>query len=203
MSVAYWKHGETPTQEQASSFAVASLFANVLHKLHAAPAPPSLQPWKPGFDNTFAVEMKTLAGERWDNGPLGEDARKLLRQAMPQIESATRGFSELAALADAEKHRWVPTHGEPHFANQVWSDTEMFLVDWESFRLAPPERDLLDLPNRVQETFHPRAEMIDLFRLEWTLSEIRDYAEWFSQPHVGTGDDHLALQKFREELEKL
>ncbi|MFH8796860.1 hypothetical protein [Streptomyces sp. NPDC017941] len=42
--------------------------------------------------------------------------------------------------------------------------------------------------------------MIELFALDWRLSEIAEYADWFAGPHTGTADDHTALADLYEEL---
>ena len=42
----------------------------------------------------------------------------------------------------ARTRPWVPTHGEPHTANQLVTPTGRLLVDWETLRRAPAERDL-------------------------------------------------------------
>ena len=101
------------------------------------------------------------------------------------------------ALADTARSRaWVATHGEPHERNLLLTDDGPRLVDWESLKLAPPERDLrvLGVPGD--------AEMVELFDLEWRLDEVAQYAAWFAAPHAGTDDDRVALGGLRHELER-
>ncbi|MER6529606.1 hypothetical protein [Streptomyces sp. NPDC001508] len=42
--------------------------------------------------------------------------------------------------------------------------------------------------------------MVELFALDWRLSEIAEYARWFAAPHTGTDDDRTALAGLYEEL---
>ncbi|MCC3313002.1 hypothetical protein [Nocardia africana] len=74
------------------------------------------------------------------------------------------------------------------------------LVDWESLALAPPERDYADLPAVAHDLLLPDPEMVDLFALDWRLSEIAEYARWFTATHTGTQDDRTALEGLYEEL---
>lgn len=43
-------------------------------------------------------------------------------------------------------------------------------------------------------------EMVELFDLEWRLSEIEEYARWFAAPHTGTADDDIAYGGLLAEL---
>jgi spectinomycin phosphotransferase len=42
--------------------------------------------------------------------------------------------------------------------------------------------------------------MLEMFALEWTLSEVEEYQRWFRAPHTGTEDDEIALAGLRDEL---
>lgn len=42
--------------------------------------------------------------------------------------------------------------------------------------------------------------MLELFTLDWRLSEVAEYARWFAAAHIGTEDDHTALEGLYEEL---
>jgi len=66
------------------------------------------------------------------------------------------------------------------------------LIDWESLRLAPRERDLATLVHAGVATDGDPA-MIRLFDLEWRLSEVWSFARWLQGPHEGDADDRAAL----------
>ena len=88
----------------------------------------------------------------------------------------------------------MTTHGEPHERNLLDGPDGPLLVDWESVKLAPRERDL----RQVGLTGDPR--WIEMFDLEWRLDEISQYATWFEHPHGDTTDDRTALGGLRHEL---
>jgi len=69
------------------------------------------------------------------------------------------------------------------------------LVDWESLALAPRERDYADLDGP-----HADPAMVELFALDWRLSEIDEYARRFAAPHTGSDDGHTAPEGLHEEL---
>ncbi len=100
----------------------------------------------------------------------------------------------------AREHPWVATHGEPDSSNQLLTPGGRLLVDWESLKLAPAELDLRTLLDAGVET-SADAEMVELFDLEWRLSEISEFAAWFAAPHLGTADDDIAWAALREELD--
>ena len=100
----------------------------------------------------------------------------------------------------AQRKPWVVTHGEPHERNQVVVLGTTLLVDWESVRLAPAERDWRTLVDGGLPPTGLDAAMLDLFDLEWRLDEISQYAAWFAAPHTGTASDRVAIGGLLHEL---
>jgi spectinomycin phosphotransferase len=93
----------------------------------------------------------------------------------------------------------VATHGEPHGDNQLLTSRGRYLIDWESLKLAPPERDLqvlLDAGAQVDAD----PEMVEMFDLEWRLDEINQYVTWFAAEHYDTEDDRIAFAGILHEL---
>ena len=76
----------------------------------------------------------------------------------------------------------------------------MLLIDWESLKLAPRERDLRVL----DDAGHPQRDadeaMVEMFDLEWRLDEISQYAAWFEAWHTGTESDAIAFGGLTGEL---
>ena len=119
----------------------------------------------------------------------------------PELGRLYRRFDQLAAQALEGRERWVPTHGEPHTANVLWQLGGPVLVDWESLRVAPRERDLRTVlrgadgaePLSAYVAHGGTAEldddMVELFDLEWWLWEVAEYAVRFHGPHDGDDDD--------------
>ena len=117
---------------------------------------------------------------------------RVLAERIGDIGRWVTGYHRLASVARTRP--WVPTHGEPHTANQLVTPTGRLLVDWETLRRAPAERDL-----RVLVAARPRRPlrrrdwaMVEMFDLEWRLDEIAQYARWFAAPHTGTASDEVA-----------
>ena len=93
----------------------------------------------------------------------------------------------------------MSTHGEPHSDNQLLTATGRYLVDWESLKLAPRERDLRDLVD-AGATVEADPDMLELFDLEWRLDEVDQYIAWFAAEHDGTEDDRIAFDDLMHEL---
>ena len=135
----------------------------------------------------------------WESGPFGEYARDALRERLPQIREWTSTY--LALAAGTHESTWVPTHGEPHTRNQLATQTGTYLVDWESAKLAPRERDLAPWWSTAGDTWSSAdPTMLEMFDLEWRLDEISQYAAWFEAPHTGNDSDEVALAGLHHEL---
>lgn len=174
--------------------------AGLLRRLHAARTPVGIVDWKPLVGRGFAAELAMRLGTPWQTGPYGEHARAALSDAIGDIGRWVTAYHRLAEQAPAPT--WVPTHGEPDSSNQLLTPTgRRLLVDWESLRRAPAERDLRVL---VADLELPNADwsMMEMFDLEWRLDEITAYADWFSSPHTGTASDTVAWGGLRGELER-
>ena len=183
LSATRWHDG---TSGDASfTDAQARATAELLDALHAEPPPAGLPRWHPlvGPDLPEQLGARTLTP--WTHGPHGETARDAIRERIDDIARWTADYLRLAASTDPGT--WVSTHGEPHTRNQLATDDGTLLVDWESLRLAPRERDLRYLANQGDPA------LVEMFDLEWRLDEISQYADWFEAPHAGTESDRVAL----------
>jgi spectinomycin phosphotransferase len=170
---------------------------DALARLHAATPPPGLPEWAPLVRPDFAGSTAALVGRPWGPGPHADEARQAVTAHVCDIARWTARYHH---LADAARERtWVATHGEPHSDNQLISGDEHFLVDWESLKLAPAERDLRVLLDAGADVEVDSA-MVEMFDLEWRLDEISQYAGWFAAPHTGTADDEIAFDGLLDEL---
>lgn len=192
LSVTPMLNGRSPAEAEVDKPAILA----VLDALHRTPPPAGLRHWSPQVGPDFADELRSRTAEPWTSGPLAEEARTALATRADAIRRWNSRYLELASLAASHRASWVPTHGEPHNDNQVQTPDGLRLVDWESLAVAPRERDYADLP----DTAGLDPEMVELFALDWRLSELREYADWFSAPHTGTEDDRIALEGLHEEL---
>lgn len=201
LSVTPWLEGRSPDEAEARGPAHARRVAALLAELHRCPAPPSAPTWAPRVVSGFAARLATKLSEPWTAGPLSEEAHRTISHARGDFPEWERRYGQLIAHARSRRHLWVPTHGEPHHANQFLDDRGLHLVDWETLAIAPPERDLRDLPEDARSDFTIDERLLELFDLEWRLMEIEEYARWFMAPHSGSEDDLVALEGLREETE--
>jgi spectinomycin phosphotransferase len=133
----------------------------------------------------------------WDAGPYSERTRRLLARHAAALERLLAGFDVLVGRVLAEPERFVVTHGEPGALNVLVVGGRFHLIDWESARLAAPERDLWDLASgddsalAIYETAtgtQVRDHAVDAYQLWYDLFEIAGYIDLFRHPHRQTAD---------------
>lgn len=196
-----WTVGKAVGSGPVDSEELARQNVKALARLHATPSPAGMPSWGPRVGEDFGDSVAELLRSPWQNGPYGERARSALAKRVDAIRRWTDAYLELSRRA--AEFPWVPTHGEPHTANQLATDQGIVFVDWESLARAPRERDLGTLvASGYADLVAPDWEMIELFQLEWRLSEIAEYADWFSKPHTGTDSDRVAFEDLTTELER-
>lgn len=179
--------------------------AALLTRLHAVDPPARLPTWRPAPPDDLADRLPGLLYHPWDTGPLGPQMHEAVSDRLSEVLSWDARMRDL--LSSSDPSRWVLTHGEPHPGNQSVVGAGRVLVDWESARLAPRERDLRPLwPGGTGWLLAGDAEpdwaMVELFDLEWRLDEIAQYAAWFAAPHGDGPDDRIALDGLRHELDR-
>ena len=199
LSCTPWVTGEVVGEGSLIDAATAGQNIADLRRLHTSAPPEQIPRWQPVIGPDLGVRLECLVAEPWQTGPYGEPARVAIAHSLTGVQAWTDRYLELAAVA--VDRPWVPTHGETHTANQLRTAEGIGFVDWESLKLAPRERDLSTL---VQAGYgdQVRADraMVELFDLEWRLSEIDAYAAWFAAPHTGTTDDRVAYEGLQSEL---
>ena len=212
LTVTPYLEGESGPGEYADDNQRA-LIAGALGAVHSEPQPERIRSWAPGPPRRAELgDLLTHLERPWTAGPFGESVREALRRSGPELGRLYRRFDELATRATTDRDRWVPTHGEPHTANVLWQLGGPVLVDWESLRLAPRERDLRTVL-RGAEGAEPLSayvahggtadlddDMVELFDLEWWLWEVAEYALRFHAPHEGDADDVRFHQAFMAEV---
>ena len=184
LSATRWREGEVREHLDLATTAA------MLTRLHAATAD-GLPRWMPLVRADFADDLRSRLEAPWDAGPLASQAHAALHGRIEAIAGWTQRYHALADLARGE--RWVPTHGEPHERNQLVTPEGTVLVDWESLKLAPRERDLRVLVEAGALDLDVNWPMVEMFDLEWRLDEISQYADWFESPHSGNASDRVAL----------
>jgi spectinomycin phosphotransferase len=202
LSCAPWTDGAPAGPGSIDNNGLAVQNVEALARLHAAAPPAGMPSWQPRVGEDFGDFLAGMVNSPWQTGPYGDRARGVLGQRIDAIRRWTDCYHELRRRAD--ELPWVPTHGEPHTANQLVTDRGIVFVDWESVALAPRERDLGTLVDSgYAELVAPNWEMVELFDLEWRLGELAEYAARFSQTHTGTDSDRAAFDDLTTELERL
>lgn len=199
LSVTGWLDGRVAGDGTLTDLSPAPANAAMLARLHAADPPAGIPMWAPLVQPDFADTLAARLAGPWDAGPYAARAHDALRDRLDAIRRWTAAYHRLAD--DARDRAWVPTHGEPDTGNQLVTTAGIVLVDWESLKLAPRERDLRTLTDAgYADLVRPHWPMIEMFDLEWRLDEISQYAAWFEAPHTGTASDAVAFGGLLSEL---
>jgi spectinomycin phosphotransferase len=147
----------------------------------------------------FPAQLEERTTKPWLAGPYGELARAALRERLLEIRTWTVDYLRLAASTDPGT--WVPTHGEPDTRNHLITERGTYLLDWESLKLAPRDRDLTVFTEHGWgHLVKADPRLLEMFDLELRLGEISQYSAWFESRHTGSESDGVALAGLRHEL---
>jgi spectinomycin phosphotransferase len=205
VSATAWTDGRSGSGVFADA-AEAAECAVLVGRLHGSKAPDGIVEWRPLVPAEVADSLARELERPWRQGPHGEPARSALARRLPDVRRWTASYHSLADDARQQRDRWVPTHGEPDTGNQLVTSECRYLVDWESLKLAPAERDLRTWlatgePGAIAHR-RPDHAMLEMFDLEWRLDEISQYSAWFAAPHDGTESASIAFHGLLHELER-
>ena len=132
----------------------------------------------------------------WSTGPYADPARELLGQHHRAVAEVLDRYDELAKTVRSCASP-VITHGEPHRGNVIMTADGPAVIDWDTTRLAPAERDLwslIDEDETVRVLYEQQSGIslddraLALYRLWWDLCEIALFIHDFRQPHAHTAD---------------
>lgn len=147
----------------------------------------------------------------WTGGPYSEPARDLVARHATHLGRALAEFDELTRAA-ARTGPPVLTHGEPHSGNIMRLAGRLYLIDWDTVGLAPPERDLWDVAgagsdeaDRYTELTGRRldAAVMRMYRMRWSLEEVMLSLREFRGPHEHNEDTELVWETLTEETGNL
>jgi spectinomycin phosphotransferase/16S rRNA (guanine(1405)-N(7))-methyltransferase len=147
--------------------------------------------------NRDALEAALSGGVVAECGPYAERAARLLHEHAGSVRRLLVRYDGLVAGADLG--RSVLTHGEPHPGNTLRTKDGWRLIDWDTVKIAPPERDLWllggDLAAYTDTTgVDVLPEMLTLFRLRWEITDLAMEVERFRRPHTGDANDEEGWQ---------
>lgn len=200
LCVTPWLEGRNPTYAETLKPGHVLRVTGLLQDLHSREAPEGIPEWHPRVEPDLVESLANRTRLPWNAGPFGEVARTRILAAMDVIRDSLREYFLIAELAMNSRQRWVVTHGEPHWANQFLVGDNLFLIDWDTIAMGPPEVDAVNLPPSARLALGCDERFLRMFRLEWQLMEIAEYANRFENQHDGTEDDELALEKLNREL---
>jgi spectinomycin phosphotransferase len=199
LSCAPWTEGKVAGSGPVADDRLAWANIDALARLHATKPAAAIPRWQPRVGPDFAASLACALRSSWGTGPYGEPARMAISTRIMAIADWTTRYHQL--VDQAATLCWVPTHGEPHTRNQLMTAAGVRFVDWESFALAPRERDLGPLIEAgYADHLRPDWAMVEMYDLEWRLDEIAQYASWFSRRHSGSEDDRVAWDALQREL---
>jgi spectinomycin phosphotransferase len=188
--------------------------AAVLAQLHPTSAAlPGLDAPREIFAIPHRIALETAlrsVGVQWHAGPYAEPARALLRPHQVAVFDALAFYDRLADRVRRLDLPWCLTHGEPNGSNLLQDATgRPHLVDWDSARWAPPERDLWLVDHQPQslETYQRLTggqpadpDILRLYRLWYDLAETAVYLLQFRQPHADDANMTESWQNFQHFL---
>ena len=139
----------------------------------------------------------------WNGGSLSEPARHALGDHAQDVRGWLDQMEALARRVRDEDGVEVLTHGEPHPGNLIHTPGGLRLIDWDTFALARPERDLWMLDDGSPEGFAVYEDLtggsvceaaLSFYCLAWNLSDIAFFADMFRSPHE---ESRWVQQKWR------
>jgi spectinomycin phosphotransferase len=186
--------------------------------MHALPLPSLLPRWQPETYEGIRSALVEMDRPWATVGPFAEPARQLVRTNASAVARRLADFDARSVGLLSHRHD-VISHGEPHAANvlvrapsNVSGDrgSPIALLDWDTVRAAPRERDLAvvlpaadspDLEEAVSvyleaagDTVALNPDVIALFREEWALNDIDVTLRQLRAAHADTADTQAALR---------
>ena len=196
VSVWPWLDGRSSTSGGHESSADLEATLRCVRRL-LDPVPELVENWDLDGRETL---VRLLCGEGWGSGPYVREARRLTVGGRARIERDLARYDELANTSRATEFEFVVTHGEPHAANVIHTSGGAQLIDWDTVRWAPRERDLWTLAD--QHGFRAgygemalSTEAIEIYELQWVLTEIAEFAAALAVADEANPDLDIAMRE--------
>jgi spectinomycin phosphotransferase len=167
----------------------------------------------PGFTGQADLHAFLLDPDRqWDGGPFSAAAHHLLAGRVADLTRLASGFDHLVDATAPVRANLVITHGEPHPANLMSTGGRLFLIDWDTTALGPPERDVALIAtasnegvDRYQEATgcELNSAVITLYRLRWYLDDLASAIRLFRNHHHDNADTRRWWQALDPQLRQL
>jgi Phosphotransferase enzyme family len=167
-------------------------------------------PTRARLDDLAIAHRDALVTDRLDDvGPYSGATARVLRQHRSAIRARLAEYDGMLRGAPSTA---VLTHGEPHPGNTMLTADGWRLIDWDTVRIAPPERDLWSLAGWDRDPlagyeaatgYRPDPALLALFRLRWDLTDLAVTADRFRKPHTGDADDEKSWNILQSLLESM
>ena len=184
--------------------------------VHAAPA--DVRDRAPADDYAIqhrdALEAALLDGREGGTagsaGPYAARVARLVADHATALRAALASYDDLVEQAmRGSDGTLVLTHGEPHPGNTMRTADGWRLIDWDTARVAPAERDLWSMDpgdGSVHEAYvaatgrELRPPELQLYRQRWDLTDVAVDVARFRRPHRGTDEDAKAFDILRGQV---
>lgn len=138
-------------------------------------------------------------------GPYAAETAARVADHAARLRADVARYDTIAEARATNPTPFVVTHGEPHAANVVHTADGPVLIDWDTARIAPRERDLWSLVGHDGwEQWYGDVDVsddvVELYRLQWDLSEVADYAGPLLRADERTADLDVAFDAVRRLL---
>ena len=175
-----WLEGRTGSSHHHRDQSDLAATLAMAHRLHnhrtIEPDPALVENWKlSGRD-----ELWSRVAEGGGDGPYAAEVFSRVDANRSRITHMLTRYDELAGALTKAGTEFVITHGEPHAGNVIHTASGPMLIDWDTARWAPKERDLWSLTDYAgwQEVYGEddiSADALEIYRLQWDLTEIIDF----------------------------
>ena len=143
-------------------------------------------------------------------GPYAAQVARLVADHASALRAALTTYDDLVDRARRRTEAAVVlTHGEPHPGNTMRTADGWRLIDWDTARVAPPERDLWSMDpgdGSVHEAYVAATgrqlspTVLELYRRRWDLSDVAVDVARFRRPHRGDDEDAKAFGILRGQV---
>ena len=206
LSVWPWLEGRSATVGDHTSVADLAATLRCVRRLHDLEAFQPILELVEGWQLSGRAALGLLMDDvGWGSGPYAAEARELILRASGRLELDLTRYDELVEVLTVSGIEFVITHGEPHAANVIHTGDGPMLIDWDTLRWAPKERDLWSLVGRAgwHDGYRDEpvsADAVEVYRLQWELSEIADFGQLLASAGEQSPDADVAMRELRRYL---
>lgn len=163
-----------------------------IERLHAAtPAIADVELASEDFRPDFAGTLRDVFSRTSIDGPYGEPVERLLADSRDVVLDVLERHEAHGDELRTARTPFVVTHGEPAGNVHIGSDGRRYLVDLVCLKRGPRERDLRDFPADARDASADR-NIVLYYQRDFALSEVAEYGDRLTRPHVGDPEDDRA-----------